>query len=245
MSVIVLGVEGMHEQPVSYGWDPTTGPFTVRSWHGQETFAASLTAQLRAAGLQYEVENGPGKTAKVRARVSKDEDGSEEQPINNWEVGVNRVEQSLYKFYKVQNLGQTKVGELKQAVEETDPSDLDPNGDQPTAYNHFIFGTDSTIVEQSVIRHTQTVSQSYSRTIAQSNVGKIFTPAQMLSLAGAPSNVLGTAETAPDTTAYGFTTIFGYRKAKPTMSQQAGNKWQIVTEYEEGLWSLWLHEAAS
>jgi hypothetical protein len=120
------------------------------------------------------------------------------------------------------------------------------------AYSLALSGAHEFIVEQAVVVKTETVSNQYNRSALSVNVGKIFSEAQMLSTASgypaAPQNCVETLALpsallppSPPGFPYGF--VYGYRKSAPEMHQQAYNKWQMVTQWEQGYWATLLYQS--
>lgn len=201
---------------------------------------------MRAAGYEYETTSNGG-SASVSSRIGIDADGSEEVPVKNWEVAVNSAEKSLLRYKKILALGITKVDALKAAVDDNDPSNLDPTGDQAIAYALMSQGYDSFDVQVDVLRQTQICStRNAAQFMDRASTGKIFSAAQLIEL-GCPGDYVEPEE---DTTleipiipdAYGYDLIYGYKKMRPIAVEQAGGKTQIVTEFVQGAWPDWNHE---
>jgi hypothetical protein len=240
---IIAGFRGMVEQPKAWRYTQGKGFDYVRVFRGPKKTAVGLAQQL--IGQKYNVdyeEEGP--LARVTASIGAQEGGGEEVPVDVWQVRVNQVEKTLYEHPKIVALGLDAVEALRTAIEDKSGANIEPDGDQAIAYAHLLRGVESFLVEQSVVVHTQIVSSRYARTIAQNNVGKILTAAQMETIEKAPTGVLtDVQETVPDDSPYGFTSMFGWLKHKPEMSQRANDQWEVVTNYSAGVWSMWLYTA--
>lgn len=232
-----VGVVGMVEQPSRRSFVQGRGYTFSRVWRGKRGPATGLEQQLIAASYDVEVyEEGAGGLCTVVATLGARDDGSTETPVDVWEHVVGIEQKSLYFHPNVAGLGQASVNRLREALKTNSGEDVEPTGDEAKAYNHLLSGVEAYIVEQSVIRRTRIVSNRYARSVASANVGKIITTQQMKNNEGAPITLFLDDEEAPDD--LGFTVVYGWRKSKPQMIQQAGNKWQIIFEYTSGIWSV-------
>jgi hypothetical protein len=245
----------MIPQPVRRSYIQGRGWTWTQAWIGPKALAFGLEQQLIAA--HYDVatrEDGPMATVEATFGGRDDIAGSDEVVEDQWELTFNIVEKELYDHPSISALATVEVGDedllsqLRRAVEEKSLRNVDPDvspEDYATfyeAYNLALSGTTSIIVEQAVLRHTRTVSARFERSAAMTNVGKIVTKAQMSGNEGAPAEIV-IEESNPEGLPY--PTVFGYRKAKPSITRTAGNKWHIVNEYVSGIWSTLLYQSAT
>lgn len=271
MSQTVLGTTGIVEQPVTFGWSPTRGAYTRRTWEAAgaqgKLNARGFCNQLRLQNVEYEVQDSYGKT-RITATYGNEADGREEIPVSVWEVRSNRISKDFFQtpvIYRLKDQsftglaainGDTLLDLLKQTVqaqaitsEELDRVETATDAAQQVffeAYNLALSGAHEFIVEQSVVVNTKTVSASFNRTIVTINQGKVLTEAQMIELELAPATTvetipLPTGLSQPQDSATGYGFIYGYRKNRPEMHQTAFNKWQVVTQWEQGFWSTLLY----
>lgn len=104
--------------------------------------------------------------------------------------------------------------------------------------------TDSFQIEASIIRHSQLVSNLYSRQASYSNVNRIISPASMISVEGTPSGLL--FQIPPSPAAIQFIETpgdlqYGWRKVRPNVTRLAAYKWRIQQNYQYGQWPLRLY----
>lgn len=239
----INGNSGMIEQPKRKVFTQRNGWQWVRTWKGAKRFAAGKGEELIIAGYDVTItELGP--TAIVECVVGTQDD-ADETPIDIWERQVNRIEKSLFEhpvfaaLTEEQRRNVRKKFELFQSIDgETSDVDLGAGSNASALYERLTKGVEVFIVEQPVVRLTQTVSNRYARSAAKANIGSILSYAKMKSVEEAPEAVLDN-KTVPS----GISSIasYGYRKGDPTITQQANNKWQIVTEWEAGFWDTLLY----
>lgn len=249
------GQGGMIPQPVRRQYVQGRGWTWTISFIGPKALAFGLEQQLIAAHYDVStVEEGPMATVEATFSGRDDTAGTDEVPEDNWELTFNIVEKEFYESPRVAALAQTTIdgedllSQLRRAIDEKTLRNVSPEigavtyADFYEAYNLALAGTTSIIIEQAIIRRTRTVSARFSRQAIMTNVGKIITVAQMSSQELAPAEIVIT-ETA--STSLAFTARFGYRKAKPSITQTAQNKWHIVNEYVSGVWPNILYTSAT
>lgn len=246
----------MFEQPLQWDYRQGKGWTWARSFHGPKAAAPGKAQELIASGydVTYREEQGPNAYVYATFGGQDDVGTPNEQPIKIWERAVNRVEKSIFEHPSVVNLKNTTVGDndlltwLRLAADEKSLRNVDPDvspvthADFYSAYDLILAGVESFIVNQPVVRLTETVSSRYARTAIRSNVGSILTPEVM-------TLTTGNGESAPamviDSKALpaGLSGIakYGYLKNEPQISQAANNRWQVSTEWEAGFWATFLY----
>ncbi len=235
----------------------------------------ALGAQLAAGNVQYEVDESFGKARVTATFGSDPNvPSSAETPIISWSTQTNRVPKEIFQIGKVFAFRNTTdfpvvvangltnaLLVLRKCVEEKSLSaatdaGINITGIDPTwddwleAYDLAVSGYTEDVVEQSVIIRTSTASANYARTILVENTGKIFTPAQMLALESAPATIIETVALPDGLTPFnpatpGFGFLYGYRKSKPDMQPAAFNKWTVTTQWEQGVWSMFMKDPAA
>jgi hypothetical protein len=77
---------------------------------------------------------------------------------------------------------------------------------------------------------------------ALTNVGKVISAANLQSLENVPGVLLFNLPTnSSPTRADGLTLSYGWFKRAPTITQVSGAKWELVQEWQYGLWSTDLY----
>jgi hypothetical protein len=237
----INGNPGMIEQPKRKVFTQRNGWQWVRTWKGAKRFADGKGQELIAAGYDVSItEFGP--TAIVECVVGTQDD-ADETPVDSWERQVNRIEKSIFEHPVFAGLTEATRRAVRRKFEifqspEEESVDVLLTGDAALLYERLTKGIEMFVVEQPVVRLTQTVSNRYARSAARANIGSILSYAKMKSVENAPEAVLDN-KAVPS----GISSIasYGYRKGDPTITQQANNKWQIVTEWEAGFWDTLLY----
>lgn len=254
---------GLILQADERGYSPDRGSFIIRRWRGPTASALAYESTLRAASIEYTNDNR-SPFATITAKIGYDDTtspGTPEVPVNLWERQANRVEKTIYEFPTVAALGVDYIAKIRESVQGnyTDAQFIEALGEIPLVgsggtgsperdgvatevFELIRKGVDSFPIWQPVVVQTQIVSSSYPRSAVTDNVGKILSKAQMIGLEEAPEGVLDD-KTVPD----GLASIarYGYYKNEPVITQQANNRWHIVTQWEAGFWSTFLYENAT
>ena len=237
-SPTITGQTGAHEQPQRYGWDES-GPYLVRTWHGTRAEIVAQYVICIAAGATGEVKQGIG-TDILEARYSEPTTGpgSPETVINTWEFFANVIEKDVLQA-DLATINAISDADRNTIQKWTDP-DNEPSlsGTAQTVYRLMSKGVKSVRVNQPVLRHTQTVGDSYSVKASLTNVGKVYTTAQLQSAEDLPSDVLFNL---PSDTSNHTGMVYGWLKMHPTVRLAARQKTQIEQEWEYGLYSTTLY----
>lgn len=114
-----------------------------------------------------------------------------------------------------------------------------------TVYKLIQAGVKSVYARNPTLRHTQTVSRYWTIPASQTNVGRIISTSTMMLTTGNGESVpSGLLFNLPSLTPANFQTIalaYGWLKHDPTIQQIAFRKWQIIQEWEFGLWATALY----
>lgn len=199
-----------------------------------------------------------GGMADLEVRLSWIPSSVAEVPISTWELDNHTVEKDLLEA-DFPNPG--TVGPISQenrkvisnaiANPPADPihqpvfEDVSGTADAAIAiYDLMCANVRAFPFEASVIRHTQTVSNIYTVKASFFNTGRIISSASLPALEGVPANLLFSVPATPAPTQFIETPgdlQYGWRKARPNISKLALQKWQIVQNYELGLWAIAIH----
>lgn len=225
---------------VSTGWDKQTGRFTEKLWEGTESAINGVEAEAVTTADSYQkTPEGSGKwslTARFNAFV---EEGTEETPVSEERLRFNEVQKSIYAHPDFQSLSQTEIEAVRQAVQDSNGASFSAPLQQ-VLYDLILSGIESFLVYQPTVVVTDTASEGFAWNIGFSDYGKIFNTAQMISDADLDSgwkNNLPGVGGAPS----GF--VYGWLKKPPEIVTVAGNRTQLVQEYEFGLWSSALYDS--
>lgn len=98
-------------------------------------------------------------------------------------------------------------------------------------------GFDSVQVFPPVLRHTKMTRNDYTVKQSKTNVGKIYTTAQMYSIEGVPATLLVDLPTDSNPSrGDSISVAYGWLKKFPTIEQVADGEWNITQEYDYDLW---------
>lgn len=259
-----LGTLAATEQPLRYGWSPTRGIYTIRTWRGGRTQIDAVAAQLRALGYAYEVNDIPGDLAEIQATISGDETGGRGggSDINNrWELVPNRVMKDLLESdnamiralsdENIENINYYLQNPMNLGTGGTVTSKFTNTGDRTNAvkaYKLMRAGVKGVIVSQPILRHTWSVPNNQNPGFAFDNIHRVLSTATLISNEGVPADFLLPLSTLPTkftnpTRTDSVALSYGWWKAMPSLSVAAYNRREISAEWEFGLWSTDIYGA--
>lgn len=219
----------------STGYDRQSGKFIEKFWRGTQDQINAVESGLGSIVDSYTKTPEGGAAWNLTARYSAfTEEGTAEVPVREERLRFNIVNKSIYASPQFASMGRQAISEVRKAVSDESPL---PNPHLPlqeTLYNVAISGIDSFPVYQPTVVVTDTASASYPWTVGFQNYGFTFDTANMIldaALTSGWKNNLPNDASALD----GF--VFGWLKKPPEIVSVAGNKTQLVQEYEYGLWA--------
>lgn len=238
---------------VSDGWEAQSGPFTELLYRGTETGIAGKLGELGSPSSYVRDHNGPAWELRVRYADNSGTTGDPEIPTREERLHWNRPTQSIFKDPRWATITDAEMAALRKALDErvelgalsvrtfqSPPFDASGQGFTTTfstlgktLYSLMLAGVESSIVYQPVVIVTQTASAAFAWTMNFNHYGWLFDTVSMRADAGLTAGWAGNLpeETSPKT---GF--IFAWLKSPPELNTVAGNKTQLVQEYEYGLW---------
>ena len=104
------------------------------------------------------------------------------------------------------------------------------------AFLTLMQGVKSFQVQQPVVRRTTTTSIQYTIAASRINAGHLIRYDTLVAMENPPVALLFQLPNDPDPNSAPIT-FYGYYKSEPTIQQVALLKWQIVQEWQYGLWS--------
>ena len=256
MSKIVVGTQTAIEQPQVYGYQVGRGYYTRRRWRvTSATDVDALTVQLLALGYSYDVSTSQdGAIFEVDARLeSEPTNPAPEATIlsETWERDTQVTEKDILEsdVLKIGALTQSEKQIIKHQLAQQNPTFVSAglSTDAQEVYRLMLTGVKSVRVYSPVILRTRLAANNYAVKVADTNVGKRLSTAQMTSFENAPPTILFNLPTNTkvrgDSATIGLE--YGFLKKPARVLQQGDGRWQIVQEYDYDLWSTLLYAAAS
>ncbi len=238
------------------GWQTT--------WTYQSTYpilsALALGFQVSSPGARQSITRVDGPIWRLVVIFDFLNDGvSVEVPINTWELLGNDVQKDLYEHPTTLALGIDTISAVKVAVQSVNSSSPGQEQSAKTTavenlrsvaganadvaeelFNLIIKGTTHYSVSEFVLRHTQTVSNTYQTQFALNNIEYIYTTDQLQSEAEIPSTIVfDIASIAEPSEKTGY--LWGWLKRSPQISVVAGAKIQVTQEYWLDQWSTYAY----
>lgn len=247
---------------VQYDFVPFRGWQTT--WTYQSTYpilaAKAIQFQVGSPGAKQNITRVDGPIWKLVVIFDFLNDGvSVEVPINTWELLGNDVQKDLYEHPTTLALGINTISAVKVAVQSVSSSSpgqeqaakttavanlravAGPNADvAEELFNLIIKGTTHFYVSEFVLRHTQTVSNTYQTQFALNDIEYIYTTDQLQLEAAIPTNIVfDIASIAEPAAKDGY--LWGWLKRSPQISIVAGAKVQVTQEYWLDQWSTYAY----
>jgi hypothetical protein len=172
---IINGNPGPIFQPFNYDYDPKFGYNIRQPVRGTVNYIRGQSAQLAGFRIAHSVRDLGGGMAEI---VSKDQtvpgDPNNETPIDGWQLLGNVVQKDIYQHPSLLSADEDDIIDLKKAVETRNGLDA-PSG---TIFQKFFMlllrGVTHFETVNYVLRHTQTVSNQYTKDILDEHVFKIY-----------------------------------------------------------------------
>lgn len=255
----ITGSKEAFPQPTSYGRNDA-GQFSTIPFESTDADKINaLASQFDALGYSYQVEHSFGKS-KITVQLSFNQLAQPEVPVDLWEYNGNTAQKDLLSANVPSGItqkltpGNTKL--IRDGLAGTLPEGFTPSGShvdleaidfggtqdqQNAAYALYIMmktGYTDAYISVPILRHTQTVSANYPISLTTLNVGNIFTTSTLISLENPPNwAVTGLPNDVPPNI-NNIILGYGWMKFAPTIQQIAGRKFQIVQEFQYGLWPV-------
>lgn len=260
-----LGTLVATEQPVRWGYSPTRGVYTIRTWRGGKSQIDAKGIELMALGCSVEISDTEGGAySELQATIAGDETGrgGGSQITNRWELVPNRVVKDLLESdnamvlslndENVENINYYLQNPLHLGTAGTLESKFTNTGSRANAlkaYKLMRAGVKGVYVSQPILRHTWSIPNNANPGYAFTNIGRILTTPTLIANEGVPANFLvplgdlPTVFTNPSRTD-SVDLDYGWLKAMPSLSVAAFNRQELSGEWEFGLWSTDIYGAA-
>ncbi len=248
--VRVNGHKGVFEQPIKFGMSDT-GPYSVRTFHGTRTDILAFLPSLQLSGATYEIRDTfSGTRVELEIKFSTAPGGGSEVPVDNWEYFAGEVEKDLLDsgLSGIETITDADKKLIRELVLDPSLGFTFANVNSDSAYRLILAGVKSARILTPAVRHTATVSNTYTVPASLAHVGQIISTNALAALENFPSGLLFVLPnpidpTPLDNTASYPTRKYGWYKKHPTVRIAANQKIQIEQEWEFGLWSTFIYGA--
>lgn len=261
----------IQEEPIEYGFSPTNGPYTARSFKGQKAEIQAQETLLRSYGYETSVKEGAlwSLSAKISNDTNSDGTPKTETPIPTFELLPTKIDKDLLESNCafVSYLKPEILRTLKETVKDNLPpsfltssynSGLFSNVTEKTiaadVYLHYINGVTNYTTFSQTLRKTYNASSAHVVAESMFGVNNVWSTAKLQVYENVPSNIHNIMLSSglfqvviPNTfnlpTYNNIVLYCGWLKGCPTYNQIGPNQFQITVDFEYGYWSNRLYGA--
>jgi hypothetical protein len=249
-------------QAPEYDFSPQGGLVVTQRWESAGDNLRGLFAGYTALRVASNMIPSKGRSVLV-ARASGPLAGEPETTTDTWQIMANEIQKDVKEhptFLAMEELFPGTIGYVVRDVDRYNQglgpdTPAPPPGAAATAallFGLLVRGTTHYALSQYVLRHTTNVSNQYAANVADTNIERTYTTAQLLAEA---QNVNSWAYPLPGRMTYKITNIaapalhsgylWGWRKLASTETTSANMRIEITTEYWLEQWPLVLYPIAS
>ena len=211
--------------------------------HTTESAAQAAGQALEFRGYEWEVSPLDAGCFRMTARAESAVPSGQDPnlPLNDvWELQPNVVEKDFLEadLSAINALTDTQIADVKKAGDDPTVDITSYNSTQKTCVRLLRAGVKSVRVFAPVLRHTITVARNYTVAATLTNCGSILSTSALQSNENVPGTLLFNLPTGSNPTRTdGLSLKYGWFKKYPSVTQVGQGRWQIVQEWEYGLWS--------
>lgn len=222
------------------GWDDSIGRFYEYVYEGSGAAILSIARAVEPIAQQTLITNN-GKKYTLIVRFDRDpETGSFEQPRVDFRLVTSEQFKDILESDYAASLTDNEVRIIREAIQS--PQDGVSPALQTAAaidiYTLMLKGVRSIPVFQNTLVMLRTAPSAYNWVGRPTNVGYIYSEAQMLAELNSLSGGTPSFSSAlPQLTSSRSDAAYGWRKKMPSYDQVGGGHTSETTEYEYGLWS--------
>ncbi len=245
-------------QPTEYTYDPQNGMQVVFKWEAAGGDLWPLANAYAAARMGFTHIPNAAKSTLI-ATASGPQAGEGDFNTDTWEILANEIQKDMLEHPRSLAIEESFPGTLILVKHETESgkalATTPPWSSGAVAlgatrlYNLLVRGQTHFSLGQYVLRHTTNVSNAYNSNIADFNVERIYTTAQLLTEAGnsnlwtfpLPGRLAYKVQNLPVPTAR-TDYLVGWRKLPSSENTAANNRVNITTEYWLEQWSLYAYD---
>lgn len=249
-------------QPVSYSYSPSEGYTLLPVHEGSKEAVSALAARYRQYRIPFHVQGDDGKYTIRAEQITPD--SQTETPTGTWElVGEPEMadiresdayralsaDQQQFISERIDGIIDFSATEAEEGVVWHDEYTFSLDGNALVLYDMVCKGQTHYFRTNYVLRHIQTVSQGYQSALSGSNIGKVYSKAQLIAECqkfGDQSIIpLMVAEinTIPPRTPPNDNYVWGWLKQAPTLRVTAGDRIECSVEYILEMWPVILYPA--
>ena len=248
----ITGAPGVQLQPLQYGKNDS-GNYTILTYESadKEAIGAMVSMLTATGGANYEVTESFGKS-RLTIHTPYTLFGLDPRTdrVELWEFFAQHAEKDLLEASVesqiISTLSTLNIQTIRLYLQSPpNVKDGDPDVDLSSftdgnpanaleVYQLMLAGVRSYPIEQPVIRHTITTSNRYSINRSLANVRAILSTQSLLAFNNIPNALLFNI---PNDVSNNPSFAYGWRQLFPTAQQVALLKWQIVQEWQYGLWA--------
>lgn len=230
MSQTVKGNGGAVPQTTSYEWIAGQGWRTTVNWRGTKAAIIGLAGVVQKYDQGF-IASGDGVVWEASAMAQRRLDGSQETPVNTWEMDGSAAQKDirLSEYYSDLTDEERENVETKLA---NSSASVTLSGKALELYREILSGEDSILVPLYVLRNTQTMSRLLQATMSVANVLRVWSVQQITSLDGLfPVSLANAMAAIPVPTGLPATHIWGWLKQPPQLHKAFAQKTVITTEW--------------
>lgn len=235
-------------QPTKISYDPQRGLLIQIPWESAGNNLSGVAAQYQANRVAYEWEPSELKSRLV-ATASSGQLGIPDLSTDTWQITGNEIQKSLLENPDVVAAVPASVrDQIDEAIQKATPeTSISP---ALSTYASKVFdrlrrGATHYALGQYVVRHTTNVSNQFGVNVADFNIERIYTTAQLIAevtnsnswtfpMPGRMVYKLQNLVAPTAKTDY----LWGWRKLPSTETTTAGNRVEITTEYWLEQWDI-------
>jgi hypothetical protein len=237
-------------QPTEVSYDPARGLQITQRWESAGDNLSAIATSYQAARISYNLTRSTHKSVLV-ATAGGGQVGYGEIATDTWQILANEIQKDLLQHNRSLAIDAAQIREIDRGIRGDSngkllSSQLTISGDAVSLYDLLFHDQTHFALGQYVLKHTTNVSNSYGINIADLNVEKIYTTAQLL--AEVTNSALWTFPM-PGRLQYKISNLpapiarsgylWGWRKLPSTETTAAGNRIDITTEYWLEQWSTY------
>jgi hypothetical protein len=233
-------------QPPERQWERNKGWVTVDVWIGSEQAINGLIPALTASYDNLDISTSDGVVYKVRASIGNANDGSEEQPVEVWELLGAGLQEALTRHPNYAALPQADRDKLDKVASGSSEAD---------SYTSASFATGEAVSfwrmlqrqqtsyqdSQWVLRHTVTVSSRAEVQVSMTGINKLWYTEDLPDTSATPG-IEAALAAIPIPAGVPQEHVYAWLKQTPTITQALNSRTQVTEEWFLYFWPTLLYD---